>query len=58
MSVGHTSALVGFTPELEGPLVELRQAAPDRPMTDLGNAFAWFVLGTGDLARTMVDLEV
>ena len=55
---GHTSALVGFTPELEGPLLELRQAAPDRPITDQGTAFAWFVLGTGDLARTMVDLEV
>ncbi|GAB4814964.1 hypothetical protein N2152v2_002010 [Parachlorella kessleri] len=55
---GHISALVGFTPELDGPLLELRQAAHDRPMTDLGNAFAWFVLGTADLAGTMVNLEV
>lgn len=55
---GHLSALLGYTPELEGTLLELRQGREPLTEEGRGTAFGWFVVGTGDLSRTMVDLEV
>lgn len=43
LASGHLSALLGYTPEYEGPLLELRQSA-DAPLHDMGDAFGWFVV--------------
>lgn len=54
---GHPSALVGYTPELQGTLLELREGGGPG-LADPGNAFCWVVVGTRDLNQTMMHLEV